>query len=268
VAKQDKQSNSVAPAPGTLHPERPCLIVLEGIDLSGRTTQVQLLHDWLVAQHYPVTRTAWRSSPLISDLLTRARTGPPLRPLTYSLLFAADHMDRTQHVIKPALERGEVVLADRYTFTAFARDAARGIDAQWVRNVYHFALQPDIVFYLHISPEEAVKRRLALQQQRELVLHGKKGGHNGQDNNTSKHKKKDKYNQKQEKKHLVSPPPVQPPTLTPEALESFRNFEVRMYSEYQEMQKEFGFTVVEGSQPIEQVQTILRRATMRLLLEQ
>ncbi len=268
MAKQDKQSNSVAPAPGIPHPERPCLIVLEGIDLSGRTTQVQLLHDWLVAQHYPVTRTAWRSSPLISDLLTRARTGPPLRPLTYSLLFAADHMDRTQHVIKPALERGEIVLVDRYTYTAFARDAARGIDAQWVRNVYHFAVQPDIVFYLHISPEEAVKRRLALQQQRELVLHGKKGKPNGQDNNTSKHKKEDKHNQKQEKKHLASPPPVQAPTLTPETLESFRNFEVRMYSEYQEMQKEFGFTVVEGSQPIEQVQTILRRATMHLLLEQ
>src|SRR5947209_6637283 len=129
----------------TLRPERPCLIVLEGIDLSGRTTQVQLLRDWLVAQRYAVTTTAWRTSPLISDLLTRARSGPQLRPLTYSLLFCADHMDRTQHVIKPALARGEIVLADRYTYTAFARDAARGLDSTWVRNLYSFSVQPDIV---------------------------------------------------------------------------------------------------------------------------
>src|SRR5260370_13784768 len=158
-------SANTAFAKPMLHPEQPKLIVLEGIDLSGRTTQVQLLHDWLAAQNYHVTTTAWRTSPLISDLLARARTGPPLQPLTYSLLFCADHMDRTQRVIKPALERGEIVLADRYTYTAFARDAARGLDATWVRNLYHFSVQPDVVFYMHISPEEAVNRRLALQQQ-------------------------------------------------------------------------------------------------------
>src|SRR6266567_7717889 len=103
-------------------PEQPRLIVLEGIDLSGRTTQVQLLYDWLVAQRYRVTTTAWRTSPLISDILARARTrtGTMLRPLTYSLLYSADHLDRTQRVIKPALARGEIVLADRYTYTAFA----------------------------------------------------------------------------------------------------------------------------------------------------
>src|SRR5436190_10973336 len=144
-------------------PERSCLIVLEGIDLSGRTTQVQLLRDWLLAQHYTVTTTGWRTSPLISDILTRARMGTSLRPLTYSLLFSADHLDRTQQIIKPALARGEIVLADRYIYTAFARDTARGIERSWVRNLYHFTVQPDIVFYLHIDPEEAVRRRLALQ---------------------------------------------------------------------------------------------------------
>src|SRR6185312_16264835 len=95
-----------------LRPEHPKLIVLEGIDLSGRTTQVELLQDWLVAQRYHVTTTAWRTSALVSDILTRARSGPSLQPLTYSLLFCADHMDRTQQVIRPALERGEIVLAD------------------------------------------------------------------------------------------------------------------------------------------------------------
>src|SRR5579863_3607480 len=149
--------------------ERPLLIALEGIDLSGRTTQVELLRDWLLAQRYHVTTTAWRTSPLISDVLARARLGPPLRPLTYSLLYCADHMDRTQQVINPALARGEIVLADRYIYTAFARDTARGLDAAWVHNLYRFSVQPDVVFYLHISPEEAVKRRLSLQQRLEML---------------------------------------------------------------------------------------------------
>ena len=227
-----------------LHPERPHLIVLEGIDLSGRTTQVQFLRDWLLAQRYHVTTTAWRTSPLISDALTRARAGSSLHPLAYSLLYCADHMDRTQRVIKPALERGEIVIADRYIYTAFARDAARGLDATWVRNLYRPAVQPDIVFYLHISPEEAVKRRMALQQQRQSK----------DDHKERKHKQK-------------AQPPATIVPLTQEALESFRNFENKMYGEYQQMQKEFAFTVIEGNQPIERIQALLRRAIMHLLLD-
>jgi len=153
-------------------------------------------------------------------------------------------MDRTQRVIKPALERGEIVIADRYIYTAFARDAARGLDATWVRNLYHPAVQPDIVFYLHISPEEAVKRRMALQQQRQSK----------DDHKERKHKQK-------------AQPPATIVPLTQEALESFRNFENRMYSEYQQMQKEFAFTVIEGNQPIERIQALLRRAIMHLLLD-
>lgn len=240
-------------------PERPRLIVLEGIDLSGRTTQVQLLHDWLLAQRYLVTTTAWRSSPLISDILVQARTGPPLKALTYSLLFSADHIDRTQRVIKPAIARGEIVLADRYTYTAFARDAARGLETSWVHNLYRYSVQPDVVFYLHISPEEAVKRRLSLQQQHleQVQKHGKYEKHG-----KARHKKaaKDIKGQKET-------PVLQPQLLTKEALESFRDFEMKMYSEYQQMQQQYGFTVIEGDQSIDQVQTILRRAIMRLLLE-
>ncbi len=251
---QFQANNGAGALQPILHPEQPKLIVLEGIDLSGRTTQVQLLHDWLVAQRYQVTTTAWRTSPLISDLLARARarTGPPLRPLTYSLLFCADHMDRTQRVITPALERGEIVLADRYTYTAFARDAARGLNPTWVRNLYRFSLQPDIVFYLHISPEEAVKRRLALQQQNHY-----RQPHQRHDTSTS--------SKVETEKSAISAPPTAP-QLSGEALESFRNFEQRMYSEYQQMQKEFGFSVIEGDQSIDHVQAALRRAVTHLLL--
>lgn len=245
-----------------IYPERPRLIVLEGIDFSGRTTQVQLLLDWLLAQRYHVTPTAWRTSPLISDLLVRARSGPPLRPLTYSLLYAADHMDSTQRVIKPALARGDIVLADRYIYTALARDTAGGLDPDWVRNLYSYSVRPDAVFYLHISPEEAVQRRLGLQQRMNRPRKEDKSQKSGKEG-------KDSKESKQQRKHAKGPQTtvIQPTQLSKEALDSFLNFEMRMYSEYQQMQKAYEFTVIEGSQPIDQVQATLRRAVMRLLLE-
>lgn len=250
--------------PPMIYPERPRLIVLEGIDLSGRTTQLQLLLDWLVAQRYHVTATSWRTSPLISDLLSRARSGEALRPLSYSMLYAADHIDRVQHVIRPALERGEIVLADRYLYTALARDTARGLDPAWVQNLYRHSVQPDAVFYLHITPEEAVKRRLGLQQHRLRELHGGKQTSARADKNRKEQKQR---KQEKETKKGASQPSAQASALTGDALESFRDFEIRMYSEYQRMQKAHGFTVIEGNQPIDQVQATLRRAVMRLLLE-
>lgn len=259
VQQQHLVGNSHQGEASRIVPERPLLIVLEGIDLSGRTTQVQLLHDWLLAQRYLVITTAWRSSPLISDILAQARAGPPLKPLTYSLLFSADHIDRTQRVIKPAMARGDIVLADRYTYTAFARDAARGLDSTWVHNLYRYTVPPDVVFYLHISPEEAVKRRLSLQQQREDTVQ-KHGKH-------EKHGKAGNKKAARDIKGQKETPVLQPQLLTREALESFRDFEMKMYSEYQQMQQQYGFTVIEGDQSIGQVQTILRRAVMRLLLE-
>src|SRR5712691_5518914 len=201
--KQYQTGKSEAGLSPKIASKQPRLIVLEGIDLSGRTTQVQLLRDWLLAQRYHVTTTAWRTSPLISDVLARARLGPPLRPLTYSLLYCADHMDRTQQVIKPALQRGEIVLADRYTYTAFARDTARGLDAAWVRDLYRFSIPPDVVYYLHISPEEAVKRRLALQRQRLEKVEksaGKDGGRRGEKGEGRTRGKDDNRSKEPEKK--------------------------------------------------------------------
>lgn len=238
--------------------ERPRLIVVEGIDLSGRTTQVRLLQQWLLAQNYAVTTTALRTSPLISDILERARDAQPLQPLTYSMLYCADHLDRTQRVIQPALERGEIVLADRYIYTSFARDQARGLDAAWVRNLYRFSVEPDAVFYLHISPDEAVRRRIVIQQlQREHTI--------------SKHGKGKKGKKKQHEQqgvNVASPAIAGSATLAAQTVEGFRDFEKRVYNHYQDMQKEFHFSVIEGSQSIEFVQTMLRRAIMRLLLEE
>ncbi len=169
-------------------------------------------------------------------------------------------MDRTQRVIKPALERGEIVLADRYTYTAFARDAARGLDPTWVRNLYHFSVQPDVVFYLHISPEEAVKRRLALQQRQNTA--GVETENPGKTTQDAQERKQHKPKPKEQAQSALATT-VQ---LSGEALESFRNFEKRMYSEYQQMQKEFSFSVIEGDKSIDHVQAMLRRAITQLLL--
>ena len=250
--EQRRESDASHISPQLLRPERARLIVLEGIDLSGRTTQVQLLRDWLSAQQYDVTTTAWRSSPLIADLLAQARTKSSLHPLTYSLLYCADHLDRTERVIKPTLAKGEIVLADRYIYTAFARDEARGLDQEWVRNLYRFSVEPDIVFYLHISSDEAVRRRIALQQQREKM----QSEHNG-------HPKKQR--EKEQKKRRQAAVPLKP--LSVEGTESFHAFEMKMYEKYQSMQKEFDFAVVEGGQSVDRVQAMLRRSVMRLLLE-
>jgi dTMP kinase len=247
--EQQKESEASHFVSALLRPERARLIVLEGIDLSGRTTQVELLRDWLSAQRYYVTPTAWRTSPLIADVLTKARTKSPLHPLTYSLLYCADHLDRTERVIKPTLARGEIVLADRYMYTAFARDEARGLDREWVRNLYHFSVEPDVVFYLHISPDEAVRRRMALQQQRERLQGGEAKKHGGKE-------------QKKRGREAISSV-----FLTAEGMESFHEFEMKMYEKYQSMQKEFDFAVIEGSQSVDRVQAMLRRAVMRLLLE-
>ncbi len=247
--EQQREALDASHVPSLLQrPERARLIVLEGIDLSGRTTQVQLLRDWLSAQHYYVTTTAWRTSPLIADVLAKARTNSPLHPLTYSLLYCADHLDRTERVIRPTLAHGGIVLADRYTYTAFARDEARGLDREWVRNLYHFSVVPDVVFYLHISPDEAVRRRVALQ--REKLQNGQPQKHGA---------KEQKKRRREEAASLVA--------LTAEGMKGFHNFEMKMYEKYQTMQKEFDFVVVEGSQSVDRVQALLRRAVMRLLLE-
>lgn len=134
------------------------LVVIEGGDRSGRSTQVALLIDWLQERDVPVVKTDWSTSPHISKAIHKAKVEGALRPITYSLFYAADFADRVANVIVPALERGEVVVADRYVYTAFARDAARGASDEWLRSLYSFAPTPDVVFYLRVPPEVTVDR--------------------------------------------------------------------------------------------------------------
>lgn len=134
------------------------LICVEGIDGSGKSTQMSILHDWLKSRGLDVLYTEWNSSDLISQTTKLAKKKNLLSPRTFSLLHAIDFADRLEKVIIPALKAGFIVLADRYVYTAFARDVARGVDKDWVRNMYGFAVQPDLTIYFQVPAEVSLKR--------------------------------------------------------------------------------------------------------------
>jgi len=134
------------------------LIVVEGVDGSGKSTQISLLKDWLSSTLQGVIFTEWNSSQLISETTKKAKKKNLLTPRTFSLLHAVDFADRLEQIIVPALKAGFIVLADRYTYTAFARDVARGVDRNWVRNMYGFAIKPDLAFYFSVPVDISLCR--------------------------------------------------------------------------------------------------------------
>lgn len=134
------------------------LIVLEGTDGVGRSTQATLLRRWLEDQGYAVSDTGLRRSPLTQPGLDAAKNGHTLSRLTMSLFYAADFADRLETQIIPALKAGFIVLSDRYFYSIMARDIVRGADPQWARKLYGFALVPDLVIYLKADVEHLVAR--------------------------------------------------------------------------------------------------------------
>lgn len=135
------------------------LIVLEGSDGSGRTTQITRIKSWLEGKGYAVVNCELARSQLVGPELELARRGNTLCPTTLSLFYATDFMDQLENVIIPALRAGFIVLADRYFYTLMARDLVRGTDLKWVQNIYGVALVPDLVFYLNVSPRHLIERR-------------------------------------------------------------------------------------------------------------
>src|SRR5262245_4813518 len=141
------------------HPGK--LFVVEGIDGSGKTTQLALLAKWLSAGGHPVVVTEWNSSALVKAATKTGKKKNSLTPMTFSLLHATDFADRLLYKIIPPLKAGMIVLADRYTYTAFARDATRGVDRQWVRDLYSFAVRPDVSLYFRVPIEVSLDRLTA-----------------------------------------------------------------------------------------------------------
>jgi dTMP kinase len=137
------------------------LVVVEGTDGVGRSTQVALLHEWLEANGYAVTQTGLALSSLVGPGLTRAKQGHTLGDSTLNLFYATDFADRLEREIIPALRAGFVCLTDRYIYSIIARARVRGVDPDWLKNLFGFAIVPDLVFYLEADLEHLIPRVLS-----------------------------------------------------------------------------------------------------------
>jgi dTMP kinase len=199
------------------------LFVVEGIDGSGKSTQLALLHQWLQAEGYGVVFSEWNSSPLVRETTKRGKKKHALTPSTFSLIHATDFADRMEHNILPLLKAGAVVLCDRYIYTAFARDVVRGMDRQWVRELYSFAVKPTAAFYFRVPLDVAMKR----------ILDGRTGV---------------KFYEAGMDLGLSEDPE-----------ESFAIFQGRILDEYEKMVPEFDLTTVDATLPIEEQQTYMRQ---------
>ena len=199
------------------------LFIVEGIDGSGKSTQLSLLHQWLESEGYAVVFSEWNSSPLVKNVTRRGKKKKMLTPMTFSLIHATDFADRTEHQIVSPLKAGSVVLADRYIYTAFARDVARGVNREWVRGLYRFAVKPTVGFYFRVTLDEAMRRLLAARAELKFYEAGADLG------------------------------------LADDLEESFRIFQGRIIEEYESMVEEFGLVVIDAGLPIEEQQTRMRQ---------
>ncbi len=137
------------------------LIAVEGVDGSGKSTQIRLLHEWLIGLGCKVFFSEWNSSSLVRGATKRGKKDQLLTPTTFSLIHATDFADRYERQILPRLQSGTIVLCDRYMFTAFARDRVRGCDPEWLRRLYSFARVPDLTFYYDVPLEVSLHRILS-----------------------------------------------------------------------------------------------------------
>ena len=209
-------------------PLRGSLIVIEGTDGVGRSTQIEQLTYWLEVQGYGVVNTGWTRSPLLAETINEAKAGHALNVTTFGLLYAADFADRLENQIIPALRAGFIVVADRYMYTAFARNAVMGADPEWTRKLFGFAVVPDLVLYLKIDVKHLIPRVLEAKGMDywESGMHLKLGS---------------------------------------DIFESFRRYQARILREYERLADEFGFVTVDAEQPVEALQLELRAAIGRSL---
>jgi dTMP kinase len=134
------------------------LIAVEGLDGSGKSTQIYLLKRWLELEGYKIFFTEWNSSAIVRKATKKGKKRQLLTPTTFSLIHCTDFADRYERKILPLLTAGYIVLADRYIYTAFARDAVRGCDRDWIRKLYSYARPPDVTFFFDVPLKTALER--------------------------------------------------------------------------------------------------------------
>ena len=207
------------------------LFIVEGVDGSGKSTQLTLLSQWLRSEGFLVVYSEWNSSPIVRATTSRGKKRQLLTPLTFSLIHATDFSDRVEREIVPSLKAGAIVLADRYVYTAFARDVARGVDPLWVRSLYRFAPGPTLAFYFRTPLEVALKRILS---GRPKLRHYEAG---------------------------------MDLALHPDPSESYRIFQSRILVEYEKLVQEYGLHVMDAIQPVEVQQRKLRETILPFLAD-
>lgn len=198
------------------------LIAVEGLDGSGKSTQIYLLKRWLELEGLKVFFTEWNSSTLVKNATSKGKKRELLTPTTFSLIHATDFADRYERQLVPLLRAGYLVLCDRYVFTAFARDTVRGCPPEWVRGLYNFAALPDLTFFFRANLEVSLKRIL---DGRPMLKYFEAG---------------------------------MDLRLSADPYESFRIFQGRILEQYLAMSTKFNFLVIDGNQPIEAQQSVVR----------
>jgi len=199
------------------------LIVVEGADGSGRSTQIALLRGWLEGCGHATVSVGLKRSTLVSEELDQAQQGNILSRTTLSLFYATDFADQMENIILPGLKAGFMVLADRYIYTLMARDLVRGMDAAWLKNLYGIALVPDAVFYLNVSPEQLMQRNFAKNHSLDYWESGMDLG------------------------------------LSREMFDSFLKYQQLMAREFQRLQATYGFNIVDGDRSPDEINLELQR---------
>src|SRR6266550_8165130 len=205
------------------------LIVVEGADGSGRSTQIAKLVEWLEGSGHATVQVGLKRSTLVSEELDRAQEGNILSRTTLSLFYATDFADQLENIILPALKAGFIVLADRYIYTLMVRDLVRGLDEAWLKNLYGISVVPDAVFYLNVSPELLVQRNFQKIQALDYWESGMDIG------------------------------------LSRDMFDSFLKYQALVEAEFRRLQATYGFTIVNGERSIEEISGELQERVEKLL---
>lgn len=226
-ARINTQASTSAFLSPHIYPGR--LIAAEGLDGSGKSTQLQLLSFWLKAEGYEVIMTEWSPSRLIKRALKMGKKHGHMDPLLLSILYAADMAELYERELLPPLQRGAIVLADRYVYTAVARDIARGVEHGWIEQVYQFAVRPDLAVYFHLNAEDSLARTLSEHPRVKYYQAGMDLG------------------------------------LSDDPIASFRAFQLRILVAYEQLLSDCEMVRLDATLPVKQLQRMLRDAVTSIL---